>query len=110
MNVGEYNAYLGLSYQEIAADSRSQHKSQGQGTVRQKGVVWDYLMREDSRVPAPPAKEEKSIFAGLDTTKLLVRDGGLTAPAGPPPVILQTVAGRQTVGVGGAGEVPGLLL
>ena len=53
--------------QEIAADSRSQHKSQGEGTLRRKGVVWDYLTREDSRVPAPPAKEEKSIFAGLDT-------------------------------------------
>src|SRR2546423_8124300 len=80
INVGEYNPYLGLSYQEIAADSRSQHKSQGQGTVRQKGVVWDYLMREDSRVPAPPAKEEKSIFAGLDTTKLVVRDGRVMPP------------------------------
>ncbi|HZD85953.1 MAG TPA: PIG-L family deacetylase, partial [Gemmatimonadaceae bacterium] len=61
INVGEYDPNLGLSYQEIAADSRSQHKSQGQGTLRRKGVVWDYLTREDSRVPAPPAKEEKSI-------------------------------------------------
>jgi len=45
VNVGEYDPYLGLSYQEIAADSRSQHKSQGQGTLRRKGVVWDYLLR-----------------------------------------------------------------
>ena len=30
INVGEYDPNLGLSYQEIAADSRSQHKSQGE--------------------------------------------------------------------------------
>src|ERR1700682_988096 len=70
INVGADDPHLGLSYQEIAADSRSQHKSQGQGTVRRKGVVWDYLTREDSRVPAPPAKEEKSIFAGPAPAKI----------------------------------------
>src|SRR3954468_16329487 len=100
INVGEYNPYLGLSYQEIAADSRSQHKSQGQGTVRQKGVVWDYLMREDSRVSAPAAKEERSIFAGLDTTKILVRDGRITPLAAEPPVEFEAVADRQTLAVG----------
>jgi LmbE family N-acetylglucosaminyl deacetylase len=105
INVGEYNPYLGLSYQEIAADSRSQHKSQGQGTVRQKGVVWDYLMREDSRVPAPPAKEEKSIFAGLDTTKILVRDGILTPPVTEPPIELEALADRPTVVLGQAAKV-----
>jgi LmbE family N-acetylglucosaminyl deacetylase len=100
INVGEYNPYLGLSYQEIAADSRSQHKSQGQGTVRQKGVVWDYLMREDSRVAVPPAKEEQSIFAGLDTTKFLVRDGRITPPATAPSVEFEAVADRRTLAVG----------
>ena len=104
INVGEYNPYLGLSYQEIAADSRSQHKSQGQGTVRQKGVVWDYLMREDSRVPAPPAKEEQSIFAGLDTTKLLVRDGRIAPPA-VSRVELEAVADRQALAVGDVAQV-----
>src|SRR5437762_13072385 len=104
INVGEYNPYLGVSYQEIAADSRSQHKSQGQGTVRQKGVVWDYLMRADSRVPAPPAKEEQSIFAGLDTSKLLVRDGRLTPPA-PPTVEMEAVADRQALALGETARV-----
>ncbi|MGH7653023.1 MAG: PIG-L family deacetylase, partial [Gemmatimonadaceae bacterium] len=97
INVGQYDPYLGLSYQEIAADSRSQHKSQGQGTLRRKGVVWDYLTREDSRVPAPPAKEEKSIFAGLDTTKLLVQDGWTTPPELPPAIALEAVADRQAL-------------
>src|SRR5438477_4415171 len=104
INVGEYNPYLGLSYQEIAADSRSQHKSQGQGTVRVKGVVWDYLMREDSRVPAPPATEERSIFAGLDTTKLLVHDGRIAPPA-VSRVELEAVADRQALAVGDVAQV-----
>jgi LmbE family N-acetylglucosaminyl deacetylase len=86
INVGEYDPYLGMSYQEIAADSRSQHKSQGEGTLRRKGVVWDYLTREDSRVPAPAPKDETSIFAGLDTTKLLVQDGRVTPPQLPSPM------------------------
>jgi LmbE family N-acetylglucosaminyl deacetylase len=97
INVGQYDPYLGLSYQEIAADSRSQHKSQGQGTLRRKGVVWDYLTREDSRVPAPPAKDEQSIFAGLDTTKLLVQDGWTTPPELPPSIELEAVADRQAL-------------
>jgi LmbE family N-acetylglucosaminyl deacetylase len=100
VNVGEYDPYLGLSYQEIAADSRSQHKSQGQGTLRRKGVVWDYLTRVDSRVPAPPANEEKSIFAGLDTTRLLVRDGRVTPPDPTPPISLEAVALRPIVALG----------
>ncbi|HKR08184.1 MAG TPA: PIG-L family deacetylase, partial [Gemmatimonadaceae bacterium] len=105
INVGEYNPYLGVSYQEIAADSRSQHKSQGQGTVHQKGVVWDYLMREDTRVPAPSAKEEKSIFAGLDTTKLLVRDGRVTPTGQAPPVQFDAVVDRPALAVGDAARV-----
>ena len=105
VNVGEYDPYLGLSYQEIAADSRSQHKSQGQGTVRRKGVVWDYLTREDSRVPAPPAKEEKSIFAGLDTTKILVLDGRVTPPLLDPPVQVEAAADRQALALGETAKV-----
>jgi LmbE family N-acetylglucosaminyl deacetylase len=105
VNVGEYDPYLGLSYQEIAADSRSQHKSQGQGTLRRKGVVWDYLTRVDSRVPAPPANEEKSIFAGLDTTKLLVQDGRVAPPERPPGIALEAVADRQALAVGDTAKV-----
>ncbi|HEX9085224.1 MAG TPA: PIG-L family deacetylase, partial [Gemmatimonadaceae bacterium] len=106
INVGEYNPYLGLSYQEIAADSRSQHKSQGQGTLRRKGVVWDYLTREDSRVPAPAAKEESSIFAGLDTVgKYIVRDGRASPPDRPPPIELEAVADRQALALGDSAKI-----
>lgn len=105
INVGEYDPFLGLSYQEIAADSRSQHKSQGQGTLRRKGVVWDYLTREDTRIPAPSAKEERSIFAGLDTVRLLVQDGRVTPPELPPSVSLEAVADRPAVAVGDSARI-----
>ncbi|MEO6777860.1 MAG: PIG-L family deacetylase [Gemmatimonadaceae bacterium] len=74
MNVGEYDPILGLTYAEIAAESRSQHKSQGFGTASRKGVVMDYLRREATRVnAATPASEERSMFAGLDTARVVTR-------------------------------------
>src|SRR6478672_9239546 len=73
INVGEYNPVLGESYAEIAAESRSQHKSQGFGSLKRKGVVKSYLIRVDSRVAAPAdAKMEKTIFDGLDVTPVRV--------------------------------------
>lgn len=106
INVGEYNAYLGRSYQEIAAESRSQHKSQGFGTLIRKGVVWDYLTREDSRVPAPPAKEEMSIFAGIDTVGSAVVSDGRTSPQmRPPPIEFEAIADRQAVALGDSAKI-----
>lgn len=40
---GDYNPILGKSYGEIAAASRSQHKSQGFGVPAQRGSVIEYL-------------------------------------------------------------------
>ncbi|HEY3112852.1 MAG TPA: PIG-L family deacetylase [Gemmatimonadaceae bacterium] len=106
INIGEYNPYLGLSYQELAAASRSQHKSQGFGTLIRKGVVWDYLTRDDSRVPAPAAKEETSIFAGIDTVgKAIVRDGRTNPPIRPLPIELEAVADRQAVALGDSARI-----
>ncbi len=68
MNVGEYNALLGRSYYEIAAESRSQHKSQGFGVLQRKGAIIDVVQREAARVGPANAKEEASIFDGIDTT------------------------------------------
>ncbi|HEX9563223.1 MAG TPA: PIG-L family deacetylase [Gemmatimonadaceae bacterium] len=69
MNVGEYDPLLGRSYAEIAAVSRSQHRSQAFGTLQPLGVRFDYLQREASRVRAPDsASDERSIFDGIDTT------------------------------------------
>ncbi|MCO4101454.1 MAG: PIG-L family deacetylase [Gemmatimonas sp.] len=68
VNTGEYDALLGRSYFEIAAESRSQHKSQGFGVLQRKGVMWGYLSREASRVGPADARTERSLFDGIDTT------------------------------------------
>ncbi|HEX6630712.1 MAG TPA: PIG-L family deacetylase, partial [Gemmatimonadaceae bacterium] len=69
MDVGRYDPVLGRSFSEIAAESRSQHKSQGFGQLERKGPAMSYVRREASRVDAPAeASEERSIFAGIDTT------------------------------------------
>ncbi len=43
VDVGMYNPLLGKSYGEIAALSRSQHKSQGFGVPAQRGTVTEYF-------------------------------------------------------------------
>jgi LmbE family N-acetylglucosaminyl deacetylase len=43
IDCGGYNALLGKSYGEIAALSRSQHKSQGFGVAAQRGAVMEYF-------------------------------------------------------------------
>jgi len=69
INVGEYAPLFGRSYAEIAAESRSQHKSQGFGALQRRGAQPDYLRREHSRVPAADdARAESSLFDGIDTT------------------------------------------
>jgi LmbE family N-acetylglucosaminyl deacetylase len=51
LDVGAYNALLGKSYGEIAAESRSQHKSQGFGVPRTRGQAFEYFSPVDG-VPA----------------------------------------------------------
>jgi LmbE family N-acetylglucosaminyl deacetylase len=105
INVGEYNPALGKSYAEIAAESRSQHKSQGFGTLQRKGVVWDLLSREATRVNAnTPAKEEHSIFDGLEKVVAAApppADPRLTYPS----VAVEAVADRQTIALGDSAQV-----
>src|SRR5436853_2147270 len=43
LDCGDYNPILGKSYGEIAAASRSQHKSQGFGVAAQRGSVIEYF-------------------------------------------------------------------
>lgn len=61
-DVGGYNAVLGLSYGEIAARSRSMHKSQGFGVAASRGeqLAWFKTLAGD------PARQ--SIFDGVDLT------------------------------------------
>lgn len=49
-DVGVYNPLLGKGYGEIAAESRSNHKSQGFGSAKQRGQTLEYfkLLKGDS--------------------------------------------------------------
>ena len=66
-NVGEYDPVVGKSYSEIASISRSQHRSQGQGELAERGARIDGVRLEASRV-SDPAAAERGLFDGLDTT------------------------------------------
>jgi hypothetical protein len=61
LDVGGYNPLLGKSYGEIAAESRSMHKSQGFGSAKQRGELFEYFK---------PIKGDtaglKDIFQGID--------------------------------------------
>ena len=60
LDVGEFNPYLGKSYTEIAAESRSMHKSQGFGTGGTRGESIQYFEpREGSEV-------KKDLFEDID--------------------------------------------
>jgi LmbE family N-acetylglucosaminyl deacetylase len=68
-NVGEYDPVLGRSFAEIAAISRSQHRSQAFGSLQPLGARTDAVQREATRVAAPEdPKAEQSLFDGIDTT------------------------------------------
>lgn len=61
-DVGAYNPLLGKSYTEIAAASRTMHKSQGQGTPERRGSALNYF----AHIKGEPAT--KDIFDGVDMT------------------------------------------
>jgi LmbE family N-acetylglucosaminyl deacetylase len=62
MNVGAYNTLLGKSYSEIAAESRTQHKSQGFGSTGRRGEVLEFFefMKGDQTT--------KDVFENINTT------------------------------------------
>ncbi|MFC3195990.1 PIG-L family deacetylase [Parapedobacter deserti] len=62
MNIGDYNPFLGLSYGEIAADSRSKHKSQGFGAARQRG---NNIERFEVLAGDRP---QRDLFEGIETS------------------------------------------
>jgi LmbE family N-acetylglucosaminyl deacetylase len=61
-NIGEYETLLGTSCNEIAALSRSQHKSQGFGSTGVRGEQLEYFEHVDGK------EAEKSLFDGIDMT------------------------------------------
>jgi len=61
VSVGSFNSVLGTGYGEIAAESRSMHKSQGFGAARQRGEEIEYLK------PLAGKAGLKSLFEGVVT-------------------------------------------
>lgn len=74
LDIGGYSAALGASYGEIAADSRSMHKSQGFGSARSRGPSLEYFQPlSDARWSAADRTEaatgrDGDLFAGIDQT------------------------------------------
>jgi LmbE family N-acetylglucosaminyl deacetylase len=73
IDTGEYNAILGYSYAEIAAMSRSMHRSQGMGMAGRRGSVIS------SFVPVAGEPASRDLFDGIDTTWVRVPGGDLVA-------------------------------
>ncbi|MBL6448930.1 PIG-L family deacetylase [Fulvivirga sp. 29W222] len=69
IDVGGYNPLLGKSYTEVAALSRSQHKSQGFGSSGSRGEQLEFL----EYMAGEEAK--KDIFEGVDTSWKRVKGG-----------------------------------
>ena len=61
IDLGKYNSILGKSYTEIAAESRSMHKSQGFGARSSRGESIDYFELLDGDSAA------SDLFDGIDT-------------------------------------------
>jgi LmbE family N-acetylglucosaminyl deacetylase len=62
VELGGFNPLIGKSYTEIAAQSRSQHKSQGFGAAPVRDSRIDYLLHTDGS----PARQD--LFDGIDTS------------------------------------------
>ena len=62
VDTGEYDPVLGYSYGEIAAMSRSMHRSQGFGVAERHGSLKEYF----AHVAGEPAQAD--IFDGIDTS------------------------------------------
>lgn len=71
LDVGEYNPELGESYTEIAAVSRSQHKSQGFGSTGSRGEQIEYLEYFDG------SQADDDLFEGIDMTWGRVKGGSM---------------------------------
>ncbi|HZY83057.1 MAG TPA: PIG-L family deacetylase [Cyclobacteriaceae bacterium] len=69
LNVGAFNPLLGKSYSEIAADSRTQHKSQGFGSQGRRGDAMEFF----EFVKGDSARTD--ILEGVNTTWTRVKGG-----------------------------------
>jgi LmbE family N-acetylglucosaminyl deacetylase len=67
IDVDAYDPLLGLSYGELAADSRSMHKSQGFGVARSRAPIVEYFKPlADDGSGAGHARAADGLFDGMD--------------------------------------------
>jgi LmbE family N-acetylglucosaminyl deacetylase len=68
LDVNGYNPLLGESYGEMAADSRSMHKSQGFGVARNRDPIVEYFHLLDAADPKERAAKKAlpTIFSGIE--------------------------------------------
>ncbi|UMB60682.1 PIG-L family deacetylase [Lutibacter sp. A80] len=71
LEIGTYYPHKGLSNSEIASLSRSQHQSQGFGSIGLRGDLTEYLEFIKGDFP-----NNKNVFDGIDTTWNRVKGGG----------------------------------
>lgn len=64
IDCGTYNPILGKSYGEIAAESRSQHKSQGFGVPAQRGASIEYFATIKGDKPATDIMDRIDVSGG----------------------------------------------
>jgi LmbE family N-acetylglucosaminyl deacetylase len=69
IDVGVYNTTLGKSYGEIAAESRSNHKTQGFGAAKQRGESFEYFKTILGDAP------QTDLMDGVETSWKRVKDG-----------------------------------
>lgn len=74
LEIGQYDPLLGKSYAELAAESRSQHRSQGFGAVATRGSVIERF-----EILAG-AGADKDLFEGIDLTWQRVKGGAAVPP------------------------------
>jgi LmbE family N-acetylglucosaminyl deacetylase len=68
-DVGGYNPLLGKSYGEIAAESRSNHKSQGFGSAAGRGEAMEFFRTTGGEAPV------NDLFDGINTSWQRVKGG-----------------------------------
>lgn len=73
VNVGVYNPLIGKGYGEVAADSRSNHKTQGFGTAKQRGESFESF----NNINGDPATND--IMDGVNTGWTRVTGGAAIA-------------------------------
>lgn len=71
LNVGVYNPLLGKSYGEIAAESRSMHKSQGFGSLKQRGEIIEFFQQ----IKGDSVPNTADIFADIPNAWERVKGG-----------------------------------